>query len=152
MHNRAVVRANDVQRMSAGTGVMHSEMNEGSVPVHLYQIWILPGESGLAPSYDQRSYDPGSWRNVLFPVASGRGVTETVTMHADATIFRSDLDKGRSLAFGGTGRRAFVYMTAGSLSINGTVLGEGDQGRIEVNDPLSMEALEDSRFVFIDLP
>lgn len=99
MRNGGVIKANDVQRMSAGTGLMHSEFNDGDKPTHLYQIWIYPDKAGLKPSYDQRSYDPSSWKNTLLPVASGQEIPDTVTFNTDATIYRSDLDKDRSLVF-----------------------------------------------------
>ena len=76
---KAVMRAGDVQRMSAGTGIHHSEFNLGEVPAHFYQIWIYPDTSGLPPSYDQKSFAGTVWTNRLVPVASGQGVPDVVT-------------------------------------------------------------------------
>src|SRR5512139_2308538 len=92
MGNKGVIKANDVQRMSAGTGLTHSEFNLADKPVHFYQIWIFPDSKGLNPTYDQRSFSPVTFRNRLVPVASGQGIPETVTFHTDATIYRSELD------------------------------------------------------------
>ena len=73
MGNRSVIQQGDVQRMSAGTGLTHSEFNLADQPVHFYQIWIFPDEPGLPPSYDQKRFDCALWKNTLFPVASCRG-------------------------------------------------------------------------------
>jgi quercetin 2,3-dioxygenase len=76
---KAVMRAGDVQRMSAGTGIHHSEFNLGEVPAHFYQVWIYPDTSGLPPSYDQKSFAGTMWTNRLVPVASGQGLPDVVT-------------------------------------------------------------------------
>ena len=99
MGNKSVIRRGDVQRMSAGTGLTHSEFNLANEPVHFYQIWILPGEGGLSPSYDQKRFDPASWKNALYPVASGQGLPETVTFHTNATIYLADLDGAKDIQF-----------------------------------------------------
>ena len=88
MGNNAVIRTGDVQRMSAGTGLTHSEFNLASQPVHFYQIWIFPDEAGLRPTYDQKSFHPDAWRNRLLPLASGQHLPGTVSFHTDATIYR----------------------------------------------------------------
>lgn len=153
MGNRAVIKANDVQRMSAGTGLTHSEFNLSDKPVHFYQIWIFPDKSGLKPTYDQRTYDPSNWKNTLFPVASGQGIPDTVTFHTDATIYRANLDEGRTLAFEATkGRRIFSYLTRGKLSVNGHRVDESGQARIDIEDPLNFEAHENTEFILIDVP
>jgi hypothetical protein len=74
MGNRAVIQAGDVQRMSVGTGLTHSEFNLAETPVHFYQIWILPDIPQLKPSYDPKQFDPSGWQNRLLPVASGQGI------------------------------------------------------------------------------
>ncbi|MBF0548931.1 MAG: pirin family protein [Deltaproteobacteria bacterium] len=153
MGNQAVIQANDVQRMSAGTGLTHSEFNLADNPVHFYQIWIFPDKSGLQPTYDQKTYAPVLWMNTLFPVASGRGIPDTVTLHADATIYRADLDKDQELSFEATrGRRIFVYLTKGMLAINGRQVEEGGQARIDTEAPLNFEAYKDADFILIDVP
>ena len=85
MGNRTVIRAGDVQRMSAGTGLTHSEFNLARKPVHFHQIWIFPDTAGLRPSYDQKTFAPQARRNRLCPVASGQNLPRTVTFHTDAT-------------------------------------------------------------------
>ena len=153
MGNRTVIRAGDVQRMSAGTGPMHSEYNLADRPVRFYQIWIFPDASGLEPSYDQKTFDAAQWRNRLFAVASGQGIPNAVTFHTDASIYRASLDAGRDLVFERTGgRRVFVYVTRGGLSIQGLAVGAKDQARVDVEEPLSIRAERDSEFVLIDVP
>lgn len=153
MGNRTVIRAGDVQRMSAGTGLTHSEFNLGSKPVHFYQIWIFPDEAGLHPTYDQKTFTPDVWRNRLFPVASGQNLSGAVTFHTDATIYRCELDKGNEVLLKETaGRRIFVYLTEGRLSVNGILMASKDQARIDTDEPLVLIADEQADFIMIDVP
>jgi redox-sensitive bicupin YhaK (pirin superfamily) len=153
MGNKAVIRAGDVQRMSAGTGLTHSEFNLAETPVHFYQIWIFPDKSGLKPTYDQRTYQPSDWKNRLFPVASGQDIPNTVTFHTDATIYRAVLDSGHSVSFDKTrGRRLFLYLTSGSLEVNQEVLQEKDQARADIETPLVIHARQQSECILIDVP
>ena len=153
MGNKTVIRAGDVQRMSAGTGLTHSEFNLADKPVHFYQIWILPDTPGLEPSYDQRNFAPEQWRNRLLPVASGQGLNDIVTFHTDATIYRGQLDADHRLAFENTpGRRVFIYLTHGELSVDGQVLNKADQARIDTEKPIELKANADAHFVLIDVP
>ena len=153
MGNKTVIKAGDVQRMSAGTGLTHSEFNLAEEPVHFYQIWILPDQKGLNPSYDQKHFAPKSWQNTLLPVASGQGVEGTVTCHTGATIYRCALDKGLDVTHTATaGRRIFVYVTNGELEANGTTVSEKDQARIDIDEPLSLRAKQCSEFILIDIP
>jgi redox-sensitive bicupin YhaK (pirin superfamily) len=153
MGNRTVIKAGDVQRMSAGTGLTHSEFNLAKEPVLFYQIWIEPGVRGLEPSYDQRSYEASAWRNRLFPVASGQSLPDAVTMHADATIYRAALDRSRSLEFEmAEGRKVFIYLTGGEMKLNGSTLTAKAQARAEAESRLELEAVADSNLVLIDVP
>jgi redox-sensitive bicupin YhaK (pirin superfamily) len=153
MGNKAVIKAGDVQRMSAGTGLTHSEFNLADKPVHFHQIWILPDESELSPTYDQRSYDPADWKNKLLPVASGQDLQNAVTFHTDATIYRCDLEEGRKTSFDRTrGRRVFLYLTQGVLSLNGSEISANEQARIDSDQSLQIEAKERSEFILIDVP
>jgi len=143
----------DVQRMSAGTGLTHSEFNLADKPVHFYQIWILADTPELNPSYDQRNFQPNNWQNTLLPIASGRGLNDVVSFHSDATIYRCDLEAGRSLAFDQTsGRRLFLYLRTGEITVDGQRLQACDQARIDTDQPLSLQALQDTDFILIDLP
>lgn len=153
MGNRMVIRPGDVQRMSAGTGLTHSEFNLAERPVCFYQVWILPDEAGLTPSYDQRSFTQNLWRNRLCPLASGQDLPDTVTFHTDATIYRCALDDGYSVNFEQTcGRRVFVYLTSGILQVNGMDLQARDQARIDLDEPLRFTTRERADFILIDVP
>ena len=153
MGNKAVIRAGDVQRMSAGTGLTHSEFNLSDKPVHFFQIWIFPDIHWLKPSYDQKTYSPENWKNRLFPLASGQNIPNTVTFHTDATIYRAEPDKGRKMMFQTKdSRRIFVYLTGGRMKINDTSLRTNDQARIDLETKLDFEALENASFVLIDVP
>lgn len=153
MGNKTVIKAGDVQRMSAGTGLTHSEFNLAEKPVHFYQVWILPDTPGLEPSYDQRNFTPEQWRNRLLPVASGQGLSDIVTFHTDATIYRGQLDTGHHLSFDNTpGRRVFIYLTHGELSVDGLILNSADQARVDTEKPLELEANADAHFILIDVP
>lgn len=153
MGNKAVIRAGDVQRMSAGTGLTHSEFNLTDEPVHFYQIWIFPDRKGLRPTYDQRHFPEEAWKNLLLPVASGQRIPNTVTFHTDATIYRSDLSRGRKVEHKASAlRRIFVYLTAGEVDINGQILREEEQARIDEVDEITVTANRDSSLVLIDVP
>ena len=153
MGNKSVIQKGDVQRMSAGTGLTHSEFNLAKEPVHFYQIWILPDQKGLSPSYDQKRFDAVSWKDALFPVASGQGLPDTVTFHTNATIYLADLDSGQKIPFEtGESRRIFVYITAGELKINGQDVRNKDQARIDLETNIQIKAVKDSSLILIDVP
>jgi len=153
MGNKAIIQAGDVQRMSAGTGLTHSEFNLADKPVHFYQIWIYPDVRGLKPTYDQKHFSPSSWKNRLVPVASGQGLPDVVTFHTNATIYRADLDKGQQVEFKTEdSRRIFVYITEGDLSINNEDMRRGEQARIDLEGKLILKANRNTSFILIDVP
>ena len=153
MGNKSVIKAGDVQRMSAGTGLTHSEFNLTNEPVSFYQIWIFPDKPGLEPSYDQKTFSADQWKNRLFPLASGQGKPDTVTFNTDATIYRCELDGGQTITCDGTsGRRLFIYLKKGSLRVDDSMMEKKDQARIDAEEPLSINALTDSDFILIDVP
>ena len=153
MGNKSIIAAGDVQRMSAGTGLTHSEYNLAKDPVNFYQIWIFPDKSKLKPTYDQKSYSTSQWKNQIFPVASGQGIPGTVTFHTDATIYRCDLDAGQSVVFDAIiGRRIFVYITKGKMLVGEQKMEQKYQARIDTDDPLHFTASENTEFLLIDVP
>lgn len=129
MGNKMTVKAGDVQRMSAGRGVVHSEMNLGQGPLHLYQIWIMPDKQGLDPAYEQKSFDPAGWKNRLAAVASGQGHPGAVGMLCDAAIYRAYLE-GEVAHEVGPDRHQLLYVTAGQAYLNDNSLTAGDQARV----------------------
>jgi redox-sensitive bicupin YhaK (pirin superfamily) len=153
MGNAGVIRAGEVQRMSAGTGLTHSEYNEADRNLHFYQIWILPDEVGLHPSYEQKEFTEDDFKNVLFPLASGQNHAGAVSFHTDAAIYRSWLDTSQQLDHRTSpDRKLFVYLTSGRLQIDDEVLSARDQARIEGVDHLELNADQDADFILIDVP
>ncbi|HBA82612.1 MAG TPA: pirin family protein [Verrucomicrobia bacterium] len=153
MGNETIIRSGDVQCMSAGTGITHSEYNQAGAPVHFYQIWIIPDETGLAPSYQQKTFDPAQWKNRLLPVASGQGFPDAAVLHTDAAIYRATLDEGVSVTHTAEhGRKVFLYLTEGHVTVNSRLLHENDQARLQVEEPLILSARKDSELILIDVP
>ena len=130
MGNGSVIRRGDVQRMSAGTGVLHSEMNPSKTePVHFFQIWILPEQRNLKPGYEQKTFTDDERRNVLRLVASHDGSDGSVTVHQDASLYSSIVDGSVSHTFG-DGRYGWIQVASGDVEINGTKLSAGDGAAI----------------------
>ncbi|HEY7915189.1 MAG TPA: pirin family protein [Blastocatellia bacterium] len=151
--NRAVIRAGEVQRMTAGTGIAHSEYNLGSEPVHLYQIWIFPDERGLRPGYDQKSFAAESKKNRLLAVASGQGIDGAVKFHTDGSVYMSELEAGNSVDFeSDPSRRVFIYVMSGDLGVNGERLITKDQARVSDEKSIRLEAYEETSLILIDVP
>jgi hypothetical protein len=127
MGTGSVIRPGDVQRMSAGTGVMHSERNNSpSEPVHFLQIWIEPDTRGLPPGYEQKRFDDRK-RNALRLIASRDGRDGSVTVHQDANLYVARLDAGATVKVDlPAGRRAWVQVIAGDLTVNGEPVARGD--------------------------
>ena len=151
--NTVTISAGEVQRMSAGTGMTHSEFNVGTEPVHFYQLWFYPDKPRLAPSYDQRTYAEGSWSNMFLPIASGRGLANVVTFQTDASVHRSAFSAGKSLSYVVDDRRkVFLYLTSGALRLNQIDLNTGDQARVDLEPTITVKAVEDSEFLLIDVP
>jgi redox-sensitive bicupin YhaK (pirin superfamily) len=143
MGNGSVIRPGDVQRMSAGTGVLHSEANPSSDErVHFLQIWIEPDRRGLTPGYEQKHFDEGERRGTFRLVASRDGREGSVTVHQDVNLYSALLGAGQRAAVPlATGRRAWVQVARGSVTVNGVALGEGDgasvveESQIEASGP-----------------
>lgn len=153
MGNKTVIKTGDVQRMSAGTGLTHSEFNLADTPVHFYQIWIFPDISDLEPSYDQKTFSSDHWKNRLFPVASGQKIPGAVTFHTDATIYRCTLEPRKKVMHEETtGRRIFIYVSDGEINAGGERLMKNDQARIDIDAPLTIETQPGGEFVLIDVP
>src|SRR4051794_9084009 len=140
--NGEVLRPGEVQRMSAGTGIRHSEFNPSAdEPVHLYQIWILPDQAGHAPSYEQTRFDPAEKAGRLRLVASPDGREGAVTIHQDARIYQGNLSQGGSVAYTmSPGRHAWVQVLRGSATLNGLALGEGDGAAVDGESALDLHA------------
>jgi len=152
MGNTSVIRKGDVQRMSAGLGVKHSEFNPSDKePVHLLQIWILPDAHNIAPEYEQKAFDDEGKRNGLRLIVSPDGRSGSVTMHQDALLFDCLLTKDRKIGIDlHSGRMGWLQIMGGSVKAEGVRLEAGDGGA--VNSPgIQIEAEKDASFLFFDL-
>jgi hypothetical protein len=148
-----VIRPGEVQRMSAGTGVMHSEFNHAAQETtHFLQIWILPRSLGIAPSYEQKRFEPASRRGRLRLLASADGRDDSVTMHADASIHAGLFDGAeRAENALDPARIAYVHLVRGSLSVNGVRLQGGDALRLDQEARLVLEGGADAEVLVFDL-
>ncbi|HEY5921830.1 MAG TPA: pirin family protein [Kofleriaceae bacterium] len=154
MGNGSVIRPGDVQRMSAGTGVTHSEQNSSKTQrVHLLQIWILPDKQGYPPSYEQKAFSDADRRNQLRLVASSDGRDGSVTIHQDATISAALLSPGQRVEHTlGKTRFAWVQVARGSIDIAGTKLTAGDGAAIRGPGALPITGVDDAELLLFDLP
>ncbi|MGA7779332.1 MAG: pirin family protein [Paraburkholderia sp.] len=141
MGNGSTIRHGDVQRMSAGTGVMHSEFNASpDEEVHLLQIWVLPQRAGNPPGYEEKRFDAADKRGRLRIVASPDGRDGSVTIHSDASIYAALIDGAEQAALPlQAGRRAYVHVARGALTVNGEALGAGDAAMITDADQVTLE-------------
>jgi redox-sensitive bicupin YhaK (pirin superfamily) len=155
MGRGATIKQNDVQRMSAGTGVMHSEVNQSKQPVHLLQIWILPEAPGLKPSYEDRTFPAEEKWNRLRLIASHDGREDSTTINQDASVYASLLDSGQALELDlKPGRHAWVQLIRGELDVNGNKLREGDGAALSDEAKLRISSIADkgeAEFLVFDL-
>lgn len=154
MGNGSVIRPGDIQRMSAGTGVMHSEFNHStSELVHFLQIWIEPSVQGLPPSYEEKHFAPESKRGRLRLLASPDGSDGSITIHQDARLYATLLNGEEHASLGlQPGRRAYVHVARGSVVVNGTRLGAGDAAKIEQAEAIELSLGEAAEVLLFDLP
>ena len=150
---RGVIRPGEVQKMSAGTGVTHSEMNPSATePVHLLQIWIQPERRGLEPYYEQKAFPEEERRGRLRLIAS-RGAREgSVTLHQDAEVYSAILGAGEEVTHElRPGRSAWVQVVKGSLKVNDVSLSAGDGAAVSGEERLTLHADEPAEFLLFDL-
>ena len=149
---KAVMKAGDVQRISAGRGVRHSEYNASTKdPVHFLQIWIEPDVEGVAPEYAEKSFG-GIESGSLQLIASKGGRNDSISIHQDADVYVAKLPEGRSIDHSfATSRSGWVQVIEGELLVNGEKLGGGDGASISDTGPLRLTAARDAHFLFFDL-
>jgi redox-sensitive bicupin YhaK (pirin superfamily) len=164
MGNTGVIRPGEIQRMSAGTGIRHSEYNPSEKdPVHLIQLWIMPAAQHLRPSWEQKGFSLADREGKLLPIAvpagrNGNTSSTAVQIHQDATIYTSLLAPGQSVTHKlGQGRRAYIFVIKGNLQLNGEKLAAGDQARVSSEPELQLSAVSGSEstaadFLLLDLP
>ena len=152
--NESTIRMGDVQRMTSGIGISHSETNETDEEVHLYQLWFLPNKSGLAPSYEQMTLDFLDTTNKLVPLATGQKVLEDVVfLNSNSTVYYAKLGKGEDINFRTFKiRKTLIYVTNGSLIVNGVEADTHDQLRLEDQEVVDIHATAEASFMLVDVP
>jgi len=153
MGNGTVITAGEVQRMSAGTGVLHSEFNHSNdEELHLLQIWIIPERNGLEPGYEQTRFPREEKLNRLRLVGSRDAREGSVTIHQDVDLYAGVAEAGTELTHKlGPERRAFVQVVTGDLKVNGRMLAGGDGAQIESESLVSLAAITEAEFLLFDL-
>ena len=150
----SVIRHGDVQRMSAGTGVRHSEFNHSATePVHFLQIWIIPSQRGIEPSYEEKYFDTPSKRGRLRLIASNDGREGSVLVHQDASIYAAILDGDDRVEHPlASGRLAYVHVIRGSITVNGVELNTGDALKLSQEVGVTLVQAADAEILLFDLP
>jgi quercetin 2,3-dioxygenase len=153
MGTGSVIRPGDVQRMTAGTGVTHSEFNASKTePVHFLQIWLLPGMRGLKPSYEQKTFSREEKSGRLRLVASPDGSDGSVTIHNDTRLHAGIFDQGQSARYElASGRHAWVQVARGKVRVNGQELSVGDGAALSDEQAIQIEGIDAGEVLVFDL-
>jgi redox-sensitive bicupin YhaK (pirin superfamily) len=153
MGNHGIIGPGEVQYMSAGSGVVHSEFNASKTEwVHLLQIWILPSQQGGRPNYGQSNFSRAGKLNQLQKLASADGADGSIQIRQDATIYASILESGRSLELqGATDRHYWVQVAKGDVSVNGVELSAGDGLAVQKIKQLQFQSTNGGEFLLFDL-
>jgi len=151
MDNHSRITQGELQLMSAGKGVQHSEYNPSkTAKVHLLQIWIQPEKKGLEPSYQQKSF--ASHKEGLKLVVSPDGADGSLSIHQDAKVYLGRFEKNKSAKLPvAKGRHAWIQVTKGNVAVNGVILKEGDGAQLSGEEAISLEAKDQSEFLLFDL-
>lgn len=154
LQNAATLRRPEVQRMSAGRGVMHSEFNPSAdEAAHLLQIWIEPAVRGIAPEYEQRAFADADKRGRWLPIATPDGRAGSFRIHQDAALYVTLLEGGEAVEHAlAPGRRAYLHVAAGDVALNGLALTTGDGVKIADETRLSLTAAGAAEVLLFDLP
>lgn len=154
MGNGSVIRAGDVQRMTAGTGVKHSEFNASNdEAAHLLQIWILPESSGITPSYEEKHFDASSKLNQWRLIASRDAREGSLLIHQDVDLFATRLVAGQRLEYQARENRSlYIQVALGNVTLNGNLIEQGDAVAVDDANTLEMLSQTDAEVVLFDLP
>lgn len=153
MGNGSVIKPGDVQYMSAGTGVAHSEYNASKTePVHLYQIWMFPDKAGYQPTYDQKNFEEAEKRGKLRLLASPDGRDGSVKIRQDNELYATVLGRGESVKHTlKADRHAYVQVARGSVTLNGTKLETGDGAAISAEKAVELTGVKNAEVLLFDL-
>ncbi len=151
--NGSVLRPGEFQRMTAGSGIEHSEFNPSpAATVHLYQIWLLPERKGLEPSYEQKAFPDAGQRGKFRPVASPDGRDGSLTLRQDAGVSLASLGAGTEATYAlPPGRHAWLQVLRGAVTVNGTALTAGDGAAVSEETALTVRAAKDAEVMLFDL-
>ena len=154
MGSGSVIRPGDVQRISAGTGIRHSEFNASQdEEVHFLQIWLLPNRTGVEPGYAQKHFPPEERRGRLALLVSPDGRDGSISSHQDSLLYDPLLASGQAVEHAlESGRRAYIQVAHGAISVNGEALSSGDGARIEELEQIRIEGRDDAEVLLFDLP
>ncbi|MFU2050910.1 pirin family protein [Bordetella hinzii] len=154
MGTGSTIRPGDVQRMSAGRGVLHSEFNpQPDAATHMLQIWIEPDVAGIAPEYEQKSFDDADKRGKLRQVASPDGAEGSLRIHQDVRLYAGLFDGAETADLGlAAGRRAWVHVARGSVTVNGQALKAGDGWALEGETAVTLRDGDAAEVLVFDLP
>ena len=154
MGNGSVIRAGDVQRMSAGTGVKHSEFNASNdAPAHLLQIWLLPEKDGITPSYEEKSFDAASKANQWRLITSRDAREGSLLVHQDIALFATILEAGHQLDYTPVvGRSVYVHVARGDVTLNGVTLTQGDAAAVDNEATIVIMSQTEAEILLFDLP
>ncbi|MEZ5852323.1 MAG: pirin family protein [Hyphomicrobiaceae bacterium] len=149
----SLIRPGDVQRMSAGTGIRHSEFNASKTePVHLLQIWIMPERTGLNPEYEQKAFPDAEKHGRLRLLGSRGGRDGSLTIHQDADLYATLLGKGETVTHAiAPGRGGWVQVARGAIKLNDQLLVEGDGAAVTASGDLTIEGMSDAELLLFDL-
>jgi redox-sensitive bicupin YhaK (pirin superfamily) len=149
----SAIRPGELQRMTAGTGISHSEFNPSQTePVHLYQIWLLPEREGLDPSYEQKAFSEEERHNRLHLVASPDGSDGSLTIRQDARLYLATLDEGHEVSKDvRPGRHAWLQVLRGNVRLNGQAISAGDGAAVSEESALAIRAESPSEVLLFDL-
>jgi redox-sensitive bicupin YhaK (pirin superfamily) len=153
LQNGSVIRPGDVQRMTAGTGILHSEFNPSPAePVHLLQIWLFPDRKGLTPGYEQKHFSDADRRGRLKLIASPDGRDGSVTIHQDADVYAALFGKKDQFVHDlRPGRHAWLQVASGAVQLNARPLSAGDGAALSEESSVTLSADADSEILLFDL-
>ena len=152
MGNKESLGRGSLQYLSAGTGITHSEKNEGDEEVHLIQTWILPDAKGLQPQYGSKVFDPETRHNKWLHLIAPQGTPNIINIYQDANMYVSELDQNKSLTFAlGKNRQLYVKLMEGEAKINGVDFKEGDAAKV-LGEDLDVKALSHVHILLVEMP